>query len=64
MKRVDFIKHLNIYSCFLYREGVNHSIFRNLVNNYKASIPRHKELKNNTCKEICKQLDIPIPSSF
>ena len=64
MKRVDLIKHLNIYFCFLYREGANHSIFINPVNNYKTSIPRHKDLKNNTCKEICKQLDIPIPSSF
>ncbi len=61
MKRNDFIKYLNSFNCFLYREGAKHSIFKNLNNDYKTSIPRHRELKNNTCKEICKQLEIPNP---
>ncbi|MBS3999443.1 MAG: type II toxin-antitoxin system HicA family toxin [Desulfobulbaceae bacterium] len=61
MKRNDFIKYLNSFDCILYREGAKHSIFKNLKNDYKTAVPRHNELKNNTCKEICKQLEIPNP---
>ena len=61
MKRKDFIKYLNDNNCFLYREGSKHTIFKNQGNDFKSSIPRHNELKNNTCKEICKQLEIPTP---
>ena len=62
MKRNDLIRHLSYYSCQLYREGAKHSVFINLNNNLKSSIPRLNELKNNTCKEICKQLEIPYPN--
>jgi mRNA interferase HicA len=61
MKRIEFIRFLNAHNCILYREGANHSIFKNIENNFNTSIPRHIELKNNTCKEICKQLNIPNP---
>jgi hypothetical protein len=56
MKRVDFIKHLNIYFCFLYREGANHSIFINPVNNYKTSIPRQKIYKTILVKRFVNNL--------
>ena len=61
MKRKDFIKFLESNSCSFLREGANHTIYINIINSYKSSIPRHTELKNNTCKEICKQLEIPSP---
>lgn len=61
MKRIDFIKYLINNKCILYREGSKHSIFKNLNNDFKTAVPRHSELKNNTCKEICKQLEIPSP---
>jgi mRNA interferase HicA len=64
MKRLDFIKFLNSNDCYLYREGSRHSIFRNLENGFKSAVPRHNELKNNTCKEICKQLEIKNPFKF
>ncbi|MCK4345892.1 MAG: type II toxin-antitoxin system HicA family toxin [Bacteroidales bacterium] len=43
------------------REGGNHSIFINQVNNKISSVPRHRELKNNLCRNICKDLEISFP---
>ncbi|MBI5218278.1 MAG: type II toxin-antitoxin system HicA family toxin [Bacteroidia bacterium] len=61
MKIVDFIRHLRIHRCELLREGGNHSIYINTVNNKISSVPRHKEIKNNLCRKICKDLEIPSP---
>ncbi|MDQ1265454.1 MAG: mRNA interferase HicA [Bacteroidota bacterium] len=61
MKRKDFIKFLNNNNCLIIREGAKHSIFKNNFNEFKAAVPRHSELKYNTCKEICKQLEIKSP---
>jgi predicted RNA binding protein YcfA (HicA-like mRNA interferase family) len=61
MKRSQFIKHLEQNGCFLLREGANHTIYKNSKNGYQTAVPRHSELKNIVCKEICKQLDIPKP---
>ena len=64
MKTVDLVRYLKINHCQLYREGGNHSIFINTVNNKLSSVPRHKEVKNNLVRKICKDLEIPVPSSF
>ena len=61
MKRLFFIKHLSKYNCVLMREGGNHSIFLNTINNEISSVPRHKEIRNNLCRKICKDLEIPFP---
>ena len=61
MKIVDFIKYLRIHRCELLREGGNHSIYINKENNKISSVPRHKEIKNNLCRKICKDLEIPLP---
>lgn len=58
MKRKDFEKHLTINGCFKLREGSNHSIWQNSLNNKQSSVPRHNELVGMTCKIICKQLEI------
>lgn len=64
MKRVDFERHLNQNSCKLLREGSNHSIWINISSEIHASVPRHKELDNRLCKNICKQLGISLPAKF
>lgn len=64
MKTNNFIRYLNEQNCQLIREGGNHSIFRNQSNRKISSIPRHKEVKNNLVRKICKDLDIAIPASF
>ena len=64
MKTNNFIKHLNKHNCLLIREGGNHSIFQNYSNKKISSVPRHKEIKNNLCRKICKDLEIPLPENF
>jgi predicted RNA binding protein YcfA (HicA-like mRNA interferase family) len=64
MKTTNFIKFLNLNNCVLIREGGNHSVFQNQLNKKITSVPRHKEVKNNLVKKICKDLDIPAPQSF
>jgi len=61
MKSLDFLRHLRVHRCVLYREGGNHSIYINTVNNKISAVPRHKEIKNNLCRKICKDLEIPTP---
>ena len=58
MKRNALLKHLKENECTLKREGANHSWFRNTVNGNLAPVPRHTEIKNTLCDEICKQLGI------
>jgi len=64
MKTKDFIKFLNQQHCLLIREGSNHSIFQNQKNKKIASVPRHKEVKNNLAKKICRDLEIPYSETF
>lgn len=59
MKRNKLIKHLEDNGCAFRREGSNHSIFINLVTGKRTAIPRHREIEDELCVEICKQLGIP-----
>jgi mRNA interferase HicA len=61
MKRKEFERHLKNNGCELLREGSNHSIWVNKLNDIQTSVPRHPEIVNITCKIICKQLSIPVP---
>lgn len=59
MKRSDFLKYIRANKCELFREGSKHSVYINTVTGKKVTVPRHKELHNDFCKEMCKQLGIP-----
>lgn len=59
MKRSVLLKYLKKYNCELLREGGNHSWFINHSNNKYSSIPRHIEISDILCNQICKQLQIP-----
>ena len=59
MKRNQLIKHLNETGCLFFREGSNHTIYYNPKTNKIAPIPRHNEIKDTFCNEICKQLGVP-----
>jgi len=59
MKRNKIIKHLTENGCIWDREGSNHTIYYNPRSNKVSAVPRHNEIDNNLCNEICKQLDIP-----
>lgn len=64
MKTTNFIRYLNQNNCRLLREGGNHSIFQNELNRKISSVPRHKEVKNNLVRKICKDLEITLPENF
>jgi len=64
MKTSNFIKFLNQQNCLLVREGGNHSIYQNQTNKKISSVPRHKEVKNNLVRKICRDLEIPPPQNF
>lgn len=59
MKRKDFIRHLEKHGCLLKREGSKHSLWYNPTNGRAATVPRHNELKDFLCIQICRQFDIP-----
>ena len=53
MKLIDFIRHLELYECYLLREGGNHSIYMNTQNDKISAVPRHREIKDFLAKKIC-----------
>jgi len=58
MKRAKLIKHLLDNGCVLKREGSEHSIYLNTNTGKKTTVPRHSEIGDILCNEICKQLEI------
>ena len=61
MKRVKLVQHIKKQGCYLLREGSNHSLYFNPVNNKISTIPRHSDVKKFTAQKICKDLNIAIP---
>lgn len=61
MKRGDLIRHIESYGCELLREGGNHTVYVNRAERKVSTIPRHREIDNNLCRKICKDLGIPRP---
>jgi hypothetical protein len=59
MKREHLLKHLRKNGVIFYSEGSRHTKYLNPVNMKITHIPRHKELDDTFCNEICKQLGIP-----
>jgi predicted RNA binding protein YcfA (HicA-like mRNA interferase family) len=61
MKRRDLIRHIESHGCEFLREGGNHTVYVNRVEKKVSTIPRHREIDENLCKKICKDLAIPRP---
>ncbi|MEM8894424.1 MAG: type II toxin-antitoxin system HicA family toxin [Bacteroidota bacterium] len=59
MKRNKLIKHLKQHGCQQLREGANHTVFSNPVNNRQSTVGRHRELSDILCNKVCQQLGIP-----
>ena len=59
MKRLKFIGHLTENGCIWYREGSNHTLYFNPLTKKVVAVPRHSDIPDILCKEICKQLCIP-----
>jgi predicted RNA binding protein YcfA (HicA-like mRNA interferase family) len=61
MKRQDLSTHLRRHGCEILREGGRHTVYINPINGQKAAVPRHKEIKSTTAREIAKALGISLP---
>jgi mRNA interferase HicA len=59
MKRNKIIKYILANGCALKREGGDHTLFINLINGNRSAVPRHTEISDLLCNDICKQLGIP-----
>jgi predicted RNA binding protein YcfA (HicA-like mRNA interferase family) len=56
MKRINLIRHLEAYGCEFLREGGNHTIYVNRVNQKSSAIPRHREINEFLTRKICRDL--------
>ena len=61
MKRINLIRHLEAYGCEFLREGGNHTIYVNRVNQKSSAIPRHRKINEFLTRKICRDLQIPEP---
>ena len=61
MNRRSFLKHLGQHGCVIVREGRRHTIVKNPANGAESQVPRHREIKDATAREICKDLGIEPP---
>jgi len=63
MKLRDFERHLAKQGCVFAKEGARHTAYINPRNRKIAAVPRHRELKKNLIRGVCKVLEIPDPFS-
>ncbi|MBN2395366.1 MAG: type II toxin-antitoxin system HicA family toxin [Candidatus Atribacteria bacterium] len=59
MKRNKLIKYLQQNNCHLVREGGRHSLYKNMSSGEMSTVPRHSDIKENLCRKIFKDLNIP-----
>jgi predicted RNA binding protein YcfA (HicA-like mRNA interferase family) len=61
VKLRDRERHLRDHGCHFEREGGNHTLWKNPATGKVAPISRHREVKENTARSVCRQLEIPLP---
>jgi hypothetical protein len=61
VKRRKLLQHLHSHGC-QFKEGKRHTRVFNPANRRWSTVPRHPEIDSMLAREICKQLDIPLPS--
>ena len=61
MKLRDLERHLREHGCHFEREGGNHTLWKNPANGKVAPVPRPREVKENTARSVCRQLEILQP---
>jgi mRNA interferase HicA len=63
VKRLDVVRHLEAHGCVLLREGGNHSVYVNRAARKVSTVPRHREIDDQLCRKICRDLQIPRPDA-
>ena len=61
MKRAKLLQHLHAHGCRSQREGGRHTIYANAAGTRKSAVPRHREIKATTARNICDDLGVPPP---
>lgn len=61
MKRLDLVKHLEMHSCQILREGARHTVYVNRAVRKASAVPRHREINEFLARKICRDLGIPAP---
>lgn len=59
MKRSELLQRLRQYSCYLKREGSEHSLWCNRNTGAIEAVPRHSEISNQLARKICRNLSVP-----
>ena len=59
MKREELVRHLRAHTCELLREGGRHSRWHNPQLNKRLAVQRHKEIRDQLAKKICKDPGVP-----
>jgi mRNA interferase HicA len=55
-------RQLRDHGCILHHHGGKHDVWLNPANLQKTSVPRHREIKKGTVRNICRALVIPPPA--
>jgi mRNA interferase HicA len=63
MKRKDLVRHLEAHGCELLREGGSHTIYINRAARASSSVPRHREVNDFLARKICRDLQVPEPTT-
>lgn len=58
MKQKDLVRFIESHGAEFKRHGSNHDIY--VLGKKRTSVPRHKEVDENTAKGIFKQLGITV----
>jgi hypothetical protein len=61
MNRRAFEAHLRSRGCILHHHGRRHDVWLNPGNMALAPVPRHREIKRGTARDICRVLGVPRP---
>lgn len=64
MSRRELERHLKDHGCHLDHHGGKHDVWLNPSNLSLAPVPRHKTIKRNTARGICRMLGIPLPETL
>lgn len=59
MKFRDLIRRLNDEGCVFVRHGHDHDFYRNVITGALQPVPRHREVNENTARDIIRKLSAP-----
>lgn len=59
MKVRDIIRIITDEGCVLVRHGKRHDWYRNVITGKMDAVPRHREVKEGTARDIIEKLSAP-----